>query len=63
MDFQSVNSYVGCQVKLTLSNSFWYRCKIISVNESSVVFIEERGRKLTVHPSAIMIIEPRGEHE
>ena len=57
MDYQPINQYVGTNVKITLINNFWYRAKIISVSEESVEFIEEKGRKLTVAPNAILMIE------
>ena len=58
MDYQSVKSYESQQVKITLFNNFWYRAKIISVNENSVVFIEENGKRISVTPEAIMMILP-----
>ena len=58
MDYQSVKSYEGQKVKITLLNNFWYRAKISSVTEHSVQFIEERGQTISVEPSAIMMIIP-----
>ncbi|MCD4771275.1 hypothetical protein K8R30_02555 [archaeon] len=56
MDFQSIKSYEGQPVKLTLVNNFWYRCKILSVSKTSVEAIEENGKKLTVTPEAVLMI-------
>lgn len=57
MDSQSINQYVGQMVKLTLKNNFWYRAKILSVSESCVEFVEEKGRKLSVSPDFIVFLE------
>lgn len=61
MDHESLNQYVGKQVKLTLENGFWYKAKIISVNEESVTFIELKGNYVSVHPKTIIMIEEVGE--
>ncbi len=61
MDYESLNQYVGKQVKLSLENGFWYKAKIISVNEESVTFIELKGNRVSVHPKTIMMIEEVGE--
>lgn len=58
MDYQSVSKYVGQKVKITLLNNFWYRAKITSVSKTSVVFIEEKGRTITVEPSVILMLIP-----
>lgn len=60
MDYESLCQYEGKNVKLTLNNNFWYKAKIISVKEDSVSFIEMRGKNVSVHPSAIMMIEEVG---
>lgn len=57
MDHQSVSQYLDKRVKITLSNGFWYRAKIIKVSENTVQLIEERGRIITVTPEAITILE------
>ena len=56
MDFQSLNQYVGKNVKITLVNSFWYRAKILSVSETTIEFIEEKGKHISVTPEAVMMI-------
>lgn len=61
MDHESLIQYVGKQVKLSLENGFWYKAKIISVNEESVTFIELKGHTVSVHPKTIMMIEEVGE--
>lgn len=61
MDHESLIIYVGKKVKLTLENGFWYKAKIISVNEESVNFIELKGNYVSVHPKTIMMIEEVGE--
>jgi hypothetical protein len=58
MDFESVNYYVGQQVKLTLINNFWYRAKILSASKESVTFYSQDGKTITVSPSAIIMIVP-----
>lgn len=60
MDFESLCQYENKSVKLTLNNNFWYKAKIISIKEDSVHFIEMKGKNITVHPSAIMMIEEVG---
>jgi len=57
MDFQSIIQYEGESVKITLINSFWYRAKILKVTKTCVDFIEEKGKKLSVSPEAVMMIE------
>jgi len=57
MDFQSLIQYEGQKVRITLVNNFWYRAKIISVSEGCIEFIEEKGRKLSVHPNAVLMVE------
>lgn len=57
MDHQSINKYLGSLVKITLVNNFWYRAKIISVSEKTIEFIEEKGRRLSVSPAAVLMIE------
>lgn len=57
MDFQSISQYLNQQVILTLKNGFWYKAKIISVSEQSVIFIELKGRKISVSPEQIVLIE------
>lgn len=58
MDYQSVSYYEGQSVKITLSNNFWYRAKILSVKENSVEFISEDGKRISVTPEAIIMIIP-----
>ena len=57
MDYSSIAQYLNQQVPLTLKNGFWYKAKIISVSEQSVVFIELKGRKISVSPEQIVLIE------
>lgn len=57
MDFESLIHYLGKNVRLTLSNNFWYKAKILFVKEDSVTFIELRGNTVSVHPSTIIMIE------
>ncbi len=60
MDHESLEQYVGKQVKLVLENGFWYRAKIISVNIDAITFIELKGHHVSVHPKTIMMIEEVG---
>lgn len=57
MDSSSISEYVGQQVLLTLQNGFWYKAKIISVTEEAIVFIELKGRKISVSPNQVVMIE------
>jgi len=57
MDSQSLDKYVGLSVKITLINNFWYRAKILSVSDKVVEFIEQKGRRLSVSPDAVLMIE------
>jgi hypothetical protein len=57
MDFESLRQFEGQNVRLTLLNNFWYRAKILSVTENSVVFIEAKGYKVSVAPEQIVLIE------
>jgi small nuclear ribonucleoprotein (snRNP)-like protein len=57
MDYSSIVQYLNQKVLLTLKNGFWYKAKIISVTEQSVVFIELKGRKISVSPEQIVLIE------
>ncbi len=61
MDHESLIQYVNKHVKLVLDNGFWYKAKIIEVNENSVTFIELKGKTVSVHPSIIMMIEEVGQ--
>jgi hypothetical protein len=58
MDYISILKYKDTSAYITLANRFWYRAYITSVTETSVEFIEEKGRHLTVSPEAIITIEP-----
>ena len=60
MDFQSLIQYEGMSVKITLSNNFWYRAKIISVTEQTINFISEDGKNISVSPEAVMMVIPMG---
>ena len=57
MDYESLNQYLGKNVKLTLNNGFWYKAKITNVGEHSITFIELKGRIVSVEPSAVQLIE------
>jgi small nuclear ribonucleoprotein (snRNP)-like protein len=63
MDYESIAHYLNQQVLLTLKSGFWYRANIISVSETAVVFIELRGRTITVSPEQIVLIEEVKENE
>jgi len=58
MDYESVSQYEGQKVKITLSNNFWYRAKIVSVTKQSVNFVSEDGLSISVVPEAIIMIIP-----
>ena len=57
MNHESLTKYVGKKVKLSLENGFWYKAKIINVNEDTIDFIDIRGHYVSVHPKTIMMIE------
>ena len=57
MDYSSINQYLNQEVLLTLKNGFWYKAKILSVSEQSVVFTELKGRTISVSPEQIVLIE------
>ncbi len=57
MDYQSINKYLNSKIKITLVNNFWYRAKIISVTEKTIEFVEEKGKRLSVSPEAVLMIE------
>ncbi len=61
MDYESVSQYEGQKVKITLSNNFWYRAKIVSVTKQSVNFISEDGLSISVIPETIIMIIPIGK--
>ncbi len=61
MDYESVSQYEGQKVKITLSNNFWYRAKIVSVTKQSVNFVSEDGLSISVIPEAIIMIIPIGK--
>jgi len=61
MDYESVSQYEGQKVKITLSNNFWYRAKIVSVTKQSVNFVSEDGLSISVIPEAIIMIIPMGK--
>ena len=60
MNHESLEHYIGKQVKLVLENGFWYKAKIIAVSIDAVTFIELKGNTVSVHPSIIMMIEEVG---
>jgi hypothetical protein len=57
MESEFLSGYIGQMVKLTLSNGYFYRARILSVSKEQVVFIEEKGRRLCVTPKMILILE------
>lgn len=57
MDSESVARYLGQQVLLTLKNGFWYKAKIISANDNAIEFIEMKGRRVSVSPEQIIMLE------
>ncbi len=61
MDHESLEPYIGKQVKLVLENGFWYKAKIISVTIDAITFIELKGNHVSVHPKMIVMIEEVGD--
>ena len=57
MESESLSQYVGCQVKLILKNNFWYKGKVITVEEEEFTFIDIKGHTISVDPKFIMFIE------
>ena len=58
MDYESISQYENQNVKITLSNNFWYRAKILSVTKQTIQFISEDGKNISVSPEAVMMIIP-----
>jgi hypothetical protein len=54
----SLLSYVGKRAKITLSNTRWYECTILSVSDTEVKFLDRRGISIIAHPDSIVILEP-----
>lgn len=61
MDHESLKPYVNCNVKLILSNNFWYKGKVTYVSEKEFSFIDIKGNNISVDPSFILMIEEVGE--
>jgi len=61
MNQKSLKQYIGQQVFLTLKNGFWYKAKIISISEDTVEFIELKGKRISVSPEQVVMIEEVGE--
>ena len=57
MDAESLNQYVGCKVKLILKNNFWYKGKVLRVEEGEFTFIDIKDQTISVDPKFIMFIE------
>ena len=58
MDYKSISQYEHKNVKITLSNNFWYRAKILCVSETTIEFISEDGKNISVSPEAVIMIIP-----
>ena len=57
MDHESLTQYINCKVKLILKNNFWYRGKVINVEEGDFTFIDIKGNTISVDPEYIVFIE------
>ena len=57
MEAESLNQYVGCKVKLILKNNFWYKGKVIHVEENEFTFVDIKGNTISVDPEFIIFIE------
>lgn len=57
MDYSSLVQYLNKRVRLTLVNGFWFKALILEVSEQAITFTELKGRKMTVDPKQIMMIE------
>lgn len=60
MEYESLCHYLGCQVKLILQNNFWYKGKVINVEENDFTFIDIKGKTISVEPKFILMIEEVG---
>ena len=54
---KSVEKYIGKNVFLTIKSGFWYKCKIISADDYAIEFIELKGRRMSISPEQITMIE------
>ena len=61
MNHESLIQYVGCTVKLILSNNFWYKGEVISVSEKEFAFVDIKGNNISIDPDFILMIEEVGE--
>lgn len=57
MEYESLRQYEGCVVKLILKNNFWYKGKVIHVEENEFTFIDIKGKTISVTPNFIMFVE------
>ena len=44
-------------VKIILKNNFWYRGKVINIEEGDFTFIDIKGNTISVAPEFIIFIE------
>ena len=61
MKGESLNQYIGKQVKIILNNNFWYKGKVINVTKEEFNFIDIKGQNISVDPNFILMIEEVGE--
>lgn len=57
MKHESLNQYLNCKVKIILKNNFWYKGKVINVEEHDLTFIDIKGNTVSVDPDFVMFIE------
>lgn len=57
MDAESLSQYINCVVKIILKNNFWYKGRVINVEESEFTFIDIKGKTISVDPEFILFIE------
>lgn len=48
---------MNCTVKLILKNNFWYKGKVINVEEGDFTFVDIKGKTISVDPEFIIFIE------
>ena len=57
MEKADLIDYEGTHVKLLLKNSYFYTGILKKVNESTSIFIDRNGKKITIENSFVSFIE------
>ena len=54
MDGEYVSGFIGCVCKIDLENGFYYKGKILSVGDDSLVLIDMNGKRVILALSVIV---------